>query len=549
MSRQAVLVPDIGSDEADVIEILVRPGDSVSAEQSIIVLESAKASMEVPCPQDGTVAEIAVKVGQTVKQGDLILQLESASAAAKAEAAHEVPVTSIKEALQQVSTVLAPPGEAAATPTASTAASSVKTVKVPDIGSDSADVIEILVAVGESITLEQPLVVLESAKASMEVPNTIAGVVQKIRIRVGDKVFENTPLLDVLVQGETITTTAAPSSGSLAPAVAKAAPPRTVALPSDRLRELAHAVSEVTNGHNTGVHAGPAVRRLARELGADLAKIKGSGPRERILKEDVHAWVKQRLSQPAVAAAGLPASSLPVIDFSKWGEVERVALTKIQKLSAQNLHRAWITIPHVTQFDEADVTELEAFRVAQKDALKAEGLSLTVLSFLVKASAHVLKQYPKFNSSLDADGEHLVQKKYIHIGVAVDTPNGLVVPVIRDADRKSIREIARDMGELSARAREKKLTPADMQGACFSISSLGGIGGTAFTPIVNWPEVAILGVSRSVTKPVWDGKAFQPRLMLPLSLSYDHRVIDGADAARFTTALSKVLGDIRQLLL
>lgn len=299
------------------------------------------------------------------------------------------------------------------------------------------------------------------------------------------------------------------------------------------------------------VHAGPAVRRLARELGVDLGQVKGTGPKQRILKEDVHAYVKQRLSQAAAPSTesgfGLP--SLPTIDFAKWGDIERLPLTKIQRVSAQNLHRAWLTIPHVTQFDEADITELEAFRLGQKEAMKKEGLSLTVLSFLVKASAHVLKQYPKFASSLDADGEQLIQKKYIHIGVAVDTPNGLVVPVIRDADKKSLREIASDLGTLSAKARDKKLTPADMQGAVFSISSLGGIGGTAFTPIVNWPEVAILGVSRSTMKPVWDGQAFAPRLLLPLSLSYDHRVIDGADAARFTTALAKVLADIRQLLL
>jgi len=310
-----------------------------------------------------------------------------------------------------------------------------------------------------------------------------------------------------------------------------------------QVRALASAVSQAAHAH---VHAGPAVRRLARELGVDLAKVRPTGPRERILKEDVHAFVKQTLQQPASGGAGL---QLPVIDFSKWGDIERVALSKIQKLSAQNLHRAWVTIPHVTQFDEADITELEAFRVSQKDAFRAEGLSLTVLSFLVKACAHVLREFPRFNSSLELDGETLVLKKYIHIGVAVDTPNGLVVPVIRDADKKSIRDIARDLGELSAKARDKKLTPADMQGATFSISSLGGIGGTAFTPIVNWPEVAILGVSRHAMKPLWDGKQFQPRLMLPLSLSYDHRVIDGADAARFAAQLAREIGDIRQLLL
>lgn len=449
MSKQIIRVPDIGSDQADVIEILVKPGDVVEAEQSIVVLESAKASMELPCPQAGTVVSIAVALGQQVKQGDILLELEVALAADASTATAvasgpvsaapqaETTVGSIKEELQVVSQVLTPPGQ---------------------------------------------------AQASLPVKSEVA----------------------------------------------------TVSTPVAR-----QAVAVSGN-----VHAGPAVRRLARELGVDLGQVKGTGPKERILKEDVHAYVKQHLSGASPTSdsvLGLPA--LPVIDFSKWGEVEQLPLSKIQRLSAQNLHRAWLTIPHVTQFDEADITELEAFRLSQKDAMKKEGLSLTVLSFLVKASAYVLQQYPKFASSLDTDGEYLHLKKYIHIGVAVDTPNGLVVPVIRDADKKSLRDIARDLGELSAKARDKKLSPADMQGAVFSISSLGGIGGTAFTPIVNWPEVAILGVSRSVMKPIWNGQDFSPRLMLPLSLSYDHRVIDGADAARFTTALAKVLADIRQLLL
>lgn len=450
VSQQDVLVPDIGSDAADVIEILVKPGDVVTAEQPIVVLESAKASMEVPCPQGGTVSSIAVQLGQSVKQGDVLLQIvtEAAQAAPEAGAA----------ATQE-------PAPTEETPAPAGAAD-------------------------------------EGAAAA---------------------------------PAESAATAAAPQAG--------AAAAKTAVLPSTTLRALASAVSQAVHAH---VHAGPAVRRLARELGVDLAKVRPTGPRERILKEDVHAFVKQTLQQQASGGAGL---QLPVIDFSKWGDIERVALTRIQKLSAQNLHRAWVAIPHVTQFDEADITELEAFRVSQKEAFRAEGLSLTVLSFLVKACAHVLREFPRFNSSLERDGETLVLKKYIHIGVAVDTPNGLVVPVIRDADKKSIRDIARDLGELSAKAREKKLTPADMQGATFSISSLGGIGGTAFTPIVNWPEVAILGVSRHAMKPLWDGKQFQPRLMLPLSLSYDHRVIDGADAARFTAQLAKEIGDIRQLLL
>lgn len=578
MSKQSILVPDIGAEHADVIEILVSPGDAVEAEQAIVVLESDKASMEVPCPQAGLVADIAVKVGQQVRPGDLLLQLEAVTAkegeviaAAHSAAANMgLPVASIGQDLNAVSAILGGAAPAAAAPVAPSPVSAgglTQLVRVPDIGADEADVIEILVAPGQAIVLEQPILVLESAKASMEVPSPLVGVVQKVLVKVGDKVVENTPLLEVLVQAPVagaaasaaagVAVSAAPE-GAAAPAttagagavpgqVTSAAPATGAGLHNTALRALVEAPSPAAS-----VHAGPAVRRLSRELGVDLGKVRGSGPKERILKEDVHAFVKQSLQQ---MAAGLPAPSqgvatkLPVIDFAKWGAVERQPLTKIQKVSAQNLHRAWTTIPHVTQFDAADITELEAFRVAHKDAFKAEGLSLTLLSFLVKTVAHVLKQFPRFNSSLEVDGETLVLKQYVHIGVAVDTANGLVVPVIRDADRKSVRDIARDLGELSAKARDKKLSPAEMQGACFSISSLGGIGGTAFTPIVNWPEVAILGVSRSSLQPVWDGREFRPRLMLPLSLSYDHRVIDGAEAARFTTALSQRLGDIRELLL
>lgn len=556
-----VRVPDIGSDSADVIEILVKPGDHVSPEQAIMVLESDKASMEVPVPQGGVVRDIAVKVGDSVKLGDLLLQLDDAVATGSSD----VPVREIQQELEQVSSVLAPvsaapvvtpvvtvvPTPAAAVPPSSPSATSVQIVKVPDIGSDEADVIEVLVKVGDTITVDQPIAVLESAKASMEVPSPVAGTVLNVLVKVGDKVSEHVVLLEVQVSGgaATVAPVAAAPSAPAAKAAAAPAAAISAAVVASSPTPAMPVPTHQQQAPAANVHAGPAVRRLARELGVDLGKVAGTGPKDRILKDDVHAFVKKTLTEktaPVASGSGLP--ELPVIDFSKWGEIERLPLTKIQRVSAKNLHRAWVTIPHVTQFDEADITDLEAFRVAQKDAFKAEGLSLTVLAFLVKASAHVLKQFPKFNSSLDSDGENLVYKKYVHIGVAVDTPNGLVVPVIRDADKKSVREISRDMGELSAKAREKKLTPAEMQGACFSISSLGGIGGTAFTPIVNWPEVAILGVSRSAIKPVWNGKEFQPRLMLPLSLSYDHRVIDGADAARFTTALSKVLADIRLLL-
>jgi pyruvate dehydrogenase E2 component (dihydrolipoamide acetyltransferase) len=580
VSQQAVLVPDIGSDNADVIEILVKPGDIVGLEQAIVVLESAKASMEVPCSFSGRVTDIAVAVGQSVKEGDLLLHvetsvnasLENTTTALTHKDIQDVPVKEIQAELESVSHVLAPPADTAAPKAVQTITlqTSAQIVKAPDIGSESAEIIEILVKVGDVLALDQPIMVLESAKASMELPSSAAGVVQKILVKVGDTISESIALLEVLAEApaRAATTEMLASLAEAASSPADNALPvnavsthasldnnnavvaqRLVPLAGSTLRALAHAVSE---GNQHRVHAGPAVRRLARELGVDLAKVQATGPKQRLLKEDVHAFVKSSLTEkPAVAAhtgAGI-VPSLPVIDFAKWGPVERIELSKIQKLSAKNLHRAWVTIPHVTQFDEADITELDAFRLAQKDALKAEGVSLTMLSFMVKASAHLLKRFPKFASSLAVDGEYIVQKQYVHIGVAVDTPSGLVVPVIRDADKKSIREIARDMAELSLKARDKKLTPADMQGACFSISSLGGIGGTAFTPIVNWPEVAILGVSRAAIKPVWDGQAFQPRLMLPLSLSYDHRVIDGADAARFTSALTKTLADIRQILL
>jgi pyruvate dehydrogenase E2 component (dihydrolipoamide acetyltransferase) len=432
-------------------------------------------------------------------------------------------------------------------------------VRTPDLGTDEAEVIELLVKVGQSITIDTPLVLVESAKASMEVPSPVEGVVKEIAVSLGSKISEGVLLLQVETAVDTM-----PVVEAIQAAVINE--PEKTASVKDVVNESISANEPPQT--NTAVepistppeavaergllHCGPAVRRLARELGVDLYQVQGSAVKGRIVKEDVHAFVKKVLttpveSKPTVVSSGLPV--LPSIDFSKWGEVEFKDLTKIQKLSAQNLHRAWLHIPHVTQFDEADITELEAFRVAQKDTFKAQGIGLTILSFLVKACAYVLTQYPKFNASLSENGTQLILKKYIHIGVAVDTPNGLVVPVIKHADTKSISMIAKELGELSAKARDKKLSPAEMQGASFSISSLGGIGGTAFTPIVNWPEVAILGVSRASQKPIWNGKSFEPRLMLPLSLSYDHRVIDGADGARFVTALNQVLVDIRRVLL
>lgn len=435
-----------------------------------------------------------------------------------------------------------------------------QTIYAPDLGTDSADVIEILVKVGDKISVDTPLMVLESAKASMEVPSSLAGTIQSIQVKIGDKVSEGKALVLLSLEGEqpTNNTQTLPIEASLVttqPPVTNNDKQTTNTVNQAQQPVLSPQTNIIIESVPSAVHCGPAVRRLARELGVDLQQVTGTAAKGRIVKEDIHQFVKQTLTTPAPVlsqtvnptVSGLPI--LPEIDFSKWGEIEFKDLSKIQKLSAQNLHRAWLHIPHVTQFDEADITDLEAFRVAQKDSLKAQGVNLTLLSFLVKACAYVLEKMPKFNSSLSKDGEQLIIKKYIHIGVAVDTPNGLVVPVIRNANQKSVVEIAKNLAELSSKARDKKLTPADMQGATFSISSLGGIGGTAFTPIVNWPEVAILGVSRSSHKPIWDGKGFNPRLILPLSLSYDHRVIDGADAARFTTLLSQILADIRRVLL
>jgi len=509
----------------------------------LMVLESAKATMEVPSPVEGVVAQVLVAVGDRVVEGTVLLQVEVADAAS-APAPVAAPPAPAPEPVAPV--VMSP-----ATPQPSAVQSARSpaeiTIPTPDIGSDSADLIEWLVKPGQAVAVDTPLAVLESAKATMEVPSPAAGTVTALLAVVGGKVAQGTPLLRL----------AAESAHPVAPVFLPADEPEPVtglaATPPSTPSAASLAVAEPVRP-SARVHCGPAVRRLARELGVDLGQVPPTGPKGRILKEDVHGWVKQVLTAPPTPPitaeappTGLP--PLPEIDFSKWGEVERQPLTRIQALSAQNLHRAWVNIPHVTQFDEADISELEAFRVREKDGLKKQGVNLTVLAFLVRACARLLEEFPRFNASLAADGQTLILKKYVHVGVAVDTPGGLVVPVIRDANRKTVREIAAEMAVLSAKARDRKLSPAEMQGGCFSISSLGGIGGTAFTPIVNWPEVAILGVSRSAMKPVWDGSAFQPRLMLPLSLSYDHRVIDGADAARFTTRLAQVLSDIRLLLL
>jgi pyruvate dehydrogenase E2 component (dihydrolipoamide acetyltransferase) len=529
-----VVVPDIGDfKEVEVIEVLVKPGDAVTKEQSLVTLESDKATMEIPSPGAGVVKELKIKVGDKVSKGSPILELDAKDDAAPAAK---------KEAPKK-----AAPAATAPAPSSFGAA---QTVPVPDIGDfKEVEVIEVLVKPGDKVAKEQSLITLESDKATMEIPSPGAGVVKEVKVKIGDKVSKGSAIL-VLEGGEQ---RAEPrSEAPKAEAKAEAPKPAPARQASAATREAAPAAS----AGGALPHASPSVRKFARELGVDLAQVQASGPKGRILHEDVQGFVKGVLSGRAPAAAKAGGGALPFnlpawpdVDFAKFGPVESKPLSRIQKLSGPYLHRNWISIPHVTQCDEADITDLEAFRKAQTAETEKKGFKLTMLAFMIKACVTALKQYPQFNSSLEKSGESLVIKKYYHIGVAVDTPGGLVVPVVKDADRKGIFDIAQELGEISKKARDGKLSPADMQGGTFSISSLGGIGGTYFTPIINAPEVAILGVSRAAMKPVWDGKTFAPRLMMPISLSYDHRVIDGATAARFTSFLVSVLSDIRKLIL
>ena len=529
---EPVQVPDIGAENVPVIEVCVSVGDNVALEDSLIVLESDKATMEVPSPVAGVIKAIHVKEGDTLSQGDLVIDVEvSSEAPAKPE-----PITTAPE----------PTAAQAASPAAATG-SSINKVTVPDIGADNVPVIEICVSVGEQIEEEAPLIVLESDKATMEVPSPSAGTVKSISVKEGDTLSQGDLILELEVVAAV--SEAAPA---VAPALAAPAPAKPSRAPSEP-PPRAEANPVELERVNRKFHAGPAVRKLAREFGVDLAAVTGTGPRHRVLKEDVQKYVKARLNEKPKAAAAVNVGSgiptMPEIDFSRWGEVETVALNRLRKVAAQNFQRSWLNVPHVTQFDECDITELEAFRKAQKAMAEARGTKLTPLPFILKAVAYVLKQLPQFCTSLTPDGEALVYKKYINIGVAVDTPDGLLVPVIKNVDQKSLWELASECIELAGKARDKKLKPDEMQGGCFTISSLGSIGGTAFTPIVNAPEVAILGLSKASMKPVWNGKEFAPKLMLPLSLSYDHRAINGADAARFTTMLGELLADIRKLLL
>ncbi|MEQ5222802.1 pyruvate dehydrogenase complex dihydrolipoyllysine-residue acetyltransferase [Providencia alcalifaciens] len=513
-----VAVPDIGGDEVEVTEIMVKVGDAITAEQSLITVEGDKASMEVPAPFAGTVKEIKIATGDKVKTGSLIMVFEVAGAAPAAA-------------------VSAP-----AAPAAAPAAAAIKDVNVPDIGGDEVEVTEVMVKVGDTVTAEQSLITVEGDKASMEVPAPFAGTVKEIKIATGDKVKTGSLIMTFEVAGAAAAPASAPVAAPAAAPVASA-PAKT----ADSKNEFVE--------NDAYIHATPVIRRLAREFGVNLAKVKGTGRKGRILREDVQAYVKdaiKRAEAPAAAGGGLPGMlPWPKVDYSKFGEVEEVELGRIQKISGANLSRNWVMIPHVTLMEEVDTTEVEEFRKQQnKEAEKKKlDVKITPLVFVMKAVARALEEMPRFNSSISEDAQRLFLKKYINIGIAVDTPNGLVVPVFKDVNKKGIMELSRELGEVSKKARAGKLTAADMQGGCFTISSLGGIGTTGFAPIVNAPEVAIMGLSRSSIKPVWNGSEFVPRLILPMSLSFDHRVIDGADGARFITLVGQLMSDIRRLVM
>ena len=534
-----IRVPDVGDfDEVEIIEVLVAVGDSVDVNQDIITLESDKAAMEIPSPTAGVLKELKVAVGDKVKQGDLIAIAEVGSANAPQETVVEKPAP----------TVESKPAEPAAIPTTS----GLVEIKVPDIGDfDEVEIIEVLVAVGDSVDANQDIITLESDKAAMEIPSPVAGVIKELKVAIGEKVKQG----DVIAIAESASSApvvempvAEVSSGKATAAAIVAQAMSKQAQSAAPEPELAPFAPDSKSAIKQA-HASPSVRQFARELGVILSQVGGSGIKGRITKEDVQNFVKQKINAPAVATGGSAIPPVPVVNFEKFGAIESVELGRIKKISGKQLHACWLNIPHVTQFDEADITELEQFRKENKEAAAKQGVNLTPLVFIMKAVVASLKLYPELNSSLSEDKHYLIMKDYYNIGVAVDTPNGLMVPVIKDVDKKGFLELAGELGEISARARDGALTAKDLQGGTFSISSLGGIGGSFFTPIVNAPEVAILGVGRHKMQPVWNGKEFEPKLMLPLSVSYDHRVVDGALGARFTTHLNHMLSDIRKVLL
>jgi pyruvate dehydrogenase E2 component (dihydrolipoamide acetyltransferase) len=535
-SVETINVPDVGgATDAEVIEICVNVGDEVEEGDSLIVLETDKASMEVPAPKSGKVVSITINNGDTAAEGVAILELAVTGSGT-------APVVEA-QTVAETKPVEASPEPVASAPQTETT-TSVETVTVPDIGgATDVDVIEVCVNVGDEVEEGDSLIVLETDKASMEVPALKSGKVISLAIKEGDSASLGTAILDLEVTG----TVAAPQAAPQAPVASKPAAP---APSSHKVSEPAPQASKPA-ADTTGVYAGPAVRMLARELGVDVAEVKGTGPRNRITKDDLKAFVKDRLSKKSSAApttgSGIPA--IPAVDFSQFGDITIEKLSKIARVTAANMQRNWLNVPHVTQFDDADISELEDFRASLKAEAEKRGVKITPLPFILKAVAAALKAHPKFNSSLHSDGENIVYKHYINIGMAVDTPAGLMVPVIKDVDKKSIWDLAAETVELAGKAKDRKLKPIEMQGACFTISSLGGIGGQGFTPIVNAPEVGILGISKLAVKPVWNGSEFLPRKMLPLCLSYDHRAINGGDAGRFLTYLTQVLADIRLLVL
>jgi pyruvate dehydrogenase E2 component (dihydrolipoamide acetyltransferase) len=542
---ESIKVPNLGdSKDVEVIEILVSVGQSVSENDSLMVLESDKAAMEIPSPKSGVVKSIAIKLGDQLSEGDVILELEVEGDASEPAAA---PAPEPKSAPEPAAKSESAPKEAKS----AAASSSVESIEVPDLGGDSdVEVIEINVKVGDSVNAEDPLITLESDKAAMEVPSPKSGEVKSIKLKIGDKVSKGAVILELLVSSGEQSTEAKSDAPAPAPAAKQPDSAEKAAAPAPQAPAASPAPSaETAASSGSDVYAGPAVRKLARELGVDLAQVPGSGAKNRILKEDIHAYVKSRMQAPASAGGGAMIASVPDIDFSQFGETEQITMSKLHKVTALNMQRNWSVVPHVTQFNEADITELEKFRADMRGEADKKGVKLTFLPFLLKACAKVLEEYPQFNVSLHSSGEYLIQKRYIHIGIAVATEAGLMVPVLRDVDKKSIWELAEEVITLSDKAKKRRLSKDEMQGACFTISSLGALGGTGFTPIVNAPEVAILGVSKTQVKPVYINGQFEPRQMLPLALSYDHRAVNGLDGGLFATYLAKLLGDIRLLVL